>query len=169
MKWLYKYPQREFPYARLIEENRRRQGQGPEFELLDTGIFDDDRYFDVVRRVREGDPRTSSSASRCTTAGPEAAPLHVLPHLWFRNTWAWGAERGRSPVIEPGPPGPRASSASWPTTRNAEPLRNLPFELPARARATSTAKPGARLLFTDNETNAPRVLRRRAPRAARPT
>ena len=82
---------RSIPYARLVEENRRRQAvEGPEFELLDTGIFDDDRYFDVFVEYAKATPDDIAIRITAHNRGPEPAPLHVLPHLWFRNTWAWG-------------------------------------------------------------------------------
>src|ERR1041384_6984622 len=93
MKYLYKYPQAEFPYGRLIAENRARAGRNmPEHELLDTGVFDEDRYFDVFVEYAKAAPEDICIRIEVFNRGPEAAPLHILPHLWFRNTWAWGAE-----------------------------------------------------------------------------
>jgi hypothetical protein len=89
LKMLYKYPQREFPYARLVEENRRRGGEQMEFELLDTGIFDDDRYFDVFVEYAKAGPDDLLLRVTVHNRGPEAATLRVLPQLWFRNTWSW--------------------------------------------------------------------------------
>src|SRR5205823_9609462 len=103
--FVYKYPQAEFPYARLVEENRRRNGQGFEFELLDTGIFDEDRYFDIVIEYAKATPEELCIRIEAFNRGPEAAPLHLLPHLWFRNTWAWGRTRLPEPAIRPGPDG----------------------------------------------------------------
>ena len=90
LKGLYKYPQREFPYAYLVQENRRRGTLDPEFELIDTGAFDDNRYFDV--EVEYAKHLQFDILIRVTVhnRGPEAADVHVLPHLWFRNTWSWG-------------------------------------------------------------------------------
>jgi hypothetical protein len=88
-KALYKYPQTEFPYARLIEENRRRTKLDPEFELTDTGIFDDDRYFDVVAEYAKYVPDDILIRITVANRGPESATLHLLPTLWFRNTWTW--------------------------------------------------------------------------------
>jgi hypothetical protein len=90
LKALYKYPQAEFPYALLVDENRRRGRNDPEFELLDTGIFDDNRYFDVFVEYAKSSP--NDILVRITTAnrGPDAAMLHLLPTVWFRNTWSWG-------------------------------------------------------------------------------
>src|SRR5512133_2443144 len=89
MKYLYKYPQAEFPYERLREENRTRSQTLPEFELIDTGVFDDDRYFDVFVEYAKAD--TEDICIRITVAnrGPEAASIRILPSLWFRNTWSW--------------------------------------------------------------------------------
>ena len=91
LKLLYKYPQREYPYARLVEENARRKSDRrlPEFELLDTGIFDDDRYWDVF--VEYAKAASDDILMRITVhnRGPETAALQVLPQLWFRNTWSW--------------------------------------------------------------------------------
>jgi hypothetical protein len=86
---LYKYPQREFPYAWLVEENRRRGKEEPEFELLDTGVFDDDRYFDVLIEYAKADEEDLLILITVHNRGPEAAVIHLLPQLWFRNTWSW--------------------------------------------------------------------------------
>ena len=91
MRGLYKYPQREFPYAQLVEETRRRSRLDPEYELVDTGIFDEDRYFDVQVEYAKVTPTDIVIRFTVTNRGPEAARLHVLPTLWFRNTWTWTA------------------------------------------------------------------------------
>src|ERR1700758_514290 len=98
MKYLYKYPQREFPYLDLVETNRRRSRNEHEYELLDTGIFDDDRYFDVFVEYAKGDPEDLLIRVTVHNRGPEAAQIHVLPTLWFRNTWSWGEDE-RKPVL----------------------------------------------------------------------
>ena len=91
MKALYKYPQCEFPYQRLIDENRRRSQNDPEFELLDAGAFDENRYFDVIAEYVKGDgPEDILIRITVANRGPDRAALHVLPTLWFRNTWSWG-------------------------------------------------------------------------------
>jgi hypothetical protein len=99
LKLLYKYPQCEFPYGRLVEENRRRGRDHPEFELLDTGIFDNDRYFDVFVEYAKATPEDLLLQVTVHNRGPDAAPLHLLPQVWFRNTWSWepGADR---PVLK---------------------------------------------------------------------
>jgi len=91
LKMLYKYPQQEFPYARLVDENGRRKGDSskPEFELLDTGIFDDDRYFDVFVEYAKAGPEEILMRVTVHNRGPEEATIHLLPQLWFRNTWSW--------------------------------------------------------------------------------
>src|SRR5207249_2636268 len=90
LKALYKYPQSEFPYARLVEENRRRSKNDPEFELPDTGAFDESRYFDVFVEYAKASPNDVLLRITAANRGPEAAILHLLPTLWFRNTWSWG-------------------------------------------------------------------------------
>jgi hypothetical protein len=89
LKMLYKYPQREFPYGQLVEENRRRSKDQPEFELLDTGIFDDDRYFDVFVEYAKAGPDDILMLVTAYNRGPETATIHLLQQLWFRNTWSW--------------------------------------------------------------------------------
>ncbi len=91
MKCLYKYPQREFPYGDLVATNARRGKQDSEYELLDTGVFDDDRYFDVEVEYAKAAPDDVLMLVTAHNRGPDAATLHLLPTLWFRNTWSWGA------------------------------------------------------------------------------
>jgi len=89
MRFLYKYPQNEFPYRQLVEENRKRDKAVPEFELFDTGIFDDNRYFDVFVEYAKGDAEDILVKIEVFNRGAESATIHVLPTLWFRNTWSW--------------------------------------------------------------------------------
>ena len=89
MKALYKYPQTEYPYRRLVEENRRRDRNAPEFELADTGIFNESRYFDVQAEYAKNSPDDILIRVTVSNRGPEAAALHLLPTIWFRNTWTW--------------------------------------------------------------------------------
>lgn len=156
MKLLYKYPQAEFPYAQLVEENRRRGGQGSEYELLDTGIFDDNRYFDIFIEYAKVTPEDLVIRLEAVNRGPQPAPLHLLPHLWFRNTWAWGPAPEPEPAIRPGPTGPgfmslRADDAA------AVPVKTtlVRYRLGPR---TLYGPTGGRALFTNNETNMPRVF-----------
>ena len=90
MKMLYKYPQQEYPYQRLKEENARRTKDDPEFELMDTGIFDEDKYFDVEVEYAKADMEDILIRITVHNRGKEAAPIHVIPTIWFRNTWSWG-------------------------------------------------------------------------------
>src|SRR5216684_7307933 len=92
MKYLYKYPQAEFPYAWLVEENRRRGRGTVEFELLDTGVFNDDRYFDVFVEYAKATSEDLLTRLQVVNHGPETAQLHLLPTLWFRNTWSGGLD-----------------------------------------------------------------------------
>ena len=162
MKYLYKYPQAEFPYANLIAENRARAGRNlPEFELLDTGVFDEDRYFDVFVEYAKAEPEDICIRIEAFNRGPADAPLHILPHLWFRNTWAWGPEAW-GPEAKPEPSiRAGAQGKDWLSLEAAEdasePLPNLPFTYELGPRYLYGASEGAELLFTDNETNGQRV------------
>ena len=100
MKYLYKYPQREFPYVDLIDANRRRTRRDFEYELIDTGIFDDDRYFDVFLEYAKDSPNDILIRVTISNRGPEAASLHVLPTLWFRNTWSWSHPKPKPVLVE---------------------------------------------------------------------
>ena len=138
MKYLYKYPQREYPYLDLIETNRRRSREEFEYELLDTGIFNDDRYFDVfVEYAKEG-PEDVLIRITAYNRGPETARLRVLPTLWFRNTWSWTDDARKPSVREAGPGEIQASHDDLGT-----------YWLQCDG--------AAELLFTDNETNTRRL------------
>jgi hypothetical protein len=138
MKSLYKYPQREFPYRDLVEKNRCRSRDEFEFELLDTGVFDEGRYFDVFVEYAKNEPEDLLIRITTHNRGPEAAVLHVLPTLWFRNTWSWG-EREPRPALQQA--GEGAICASHPQLG----IHTLYCE-------------GApELLFTENESNAVRL------------
>jgi hypothetical protein len=155
MKMLYKYPQAEYPYGRLLEENRRRGGGGMEFELLDSGVFEEDRYFDVVIEYAKAGPDDICVRIEAFNRGPDPAELHVLPHLWFRNTWAWGRDRRQQPAITGGPSGDGFQSLTADDS-SADPLPNLMFEYRLGLRHLY-AQAGGRALFTDNETNSERL------------
>ncbi|HXI19475.1 MAG TPA: hypothetical protein VNH46_00235, partial [Gemmatimonadales bacterium] len=103
-RMLYKYPQRAFPYADLVAENRRRGIGAPEYELLDTGILEEDRYFDVFVEYAKASPDEILMRITVWNRGPEAATLHLLPQVWFRNTWSWGRD-GRKPELHTDGPG----------------------------------------------------------------
>src|ERR1700752_2300432 len=95
MKYLYKYPQGEFPYSDLVDTRRTRSRNEFEYELLDTGVFDEDRYFDVFVEYAKESPEDILIQITAHNRGPEAAELHVLPTLWFRNQWSWGRDNPR--------------------------------------------------------------------------
>jgi hypothetical protein len=99
LKMLYKYPQREFPYNWLVEENGRRSKKEPEFELIDTEAFHEERYFDVFVEYGKAAPEDILIQITVCNRGPEDAPIHILPQLWFRNTWSWGND-SRKPSIQ---------------------------------------------------------------------
>jgi hypothetical protein len=147
MKYLYKYPQRAFPYADLVETNRRRSRAEPEYELLDTGAFSESRYFDVFVEYAKASPEDMLIRIRAVNRGPEAADLHLLPTLWFRNTWSSGPDTAK--------PALRAAPGRWQTVAASHP------ELGDFRLGVETPGP---LLFTDNETNAGRLFG--APNAA---
>jgi hypothetical protein len=98
-RMLYKYPQAEYPYGRLVQENAQRSKQQPEFEIIDTGIFDANRYFDVDIEYAKAGAEDILLRLTITNRGPEEAGIHVLPHVWFRNTWSWFTD-GRKPSLE---------------------------------------------------------------------
>ena len=139
MKYLYKYPQAAYPYTKLVATNRGRGKHEPEYELLDTGVFDDDRYFDVFVEYAKLAPEDILIKITVENRGPEPATLHVLPTLWFRNTWSWGGE-GDRPVLRQEARG--VIAASHP-------------ELGERFLACES---GDALLFTENETNTARLF-----------
>ena len=144
LKMLYKYPQRAFPYDRLVSENRRRGRDQPELELIDTGVFDESRYFDVFVEYAKAAPNDILMHLTVHNRGPEEARIDVLAQLWFRNSWSWtdGAERPELRARSPG-----VIAASHP-------------ELESYALHCDD---GATLLFCDNETNAPRLFGFGAP------
>ncbi len=151
MRMLYKYPQREYPYQKLIDENRNR-GAGPEFELLDTGIFDNDEYFDIFIEYAKESPEDFCIRIEAFNRGPRAAELHFLPHLWFRNTWSWMDPPGSKPAIRCGEAGGQHQTLIADDS-TAKPLENIQLQYalgPRYLYAPSDGKP----LFTDNETNA---------------
>ena len=127
MRMLYKYPQARVSLRRSWSRRTAARGTDePEFELLDTGVFDDDRYFDVVVEYAKAAPDDILMRVTVDNRGPEAATLHVLPQLWFRNTWSWTPSTRRSPLLRPRPDGVRRGDAS---------------ELRPTATCTSTATP----------------------------
>ncbi len=138
MKYLYKYPQRAYPYRDLLETNRQRSREDFEYELLDTGVFDDDRYFDVFVEYAKAAPEDVLVRITIHNRGPELARLRLLPTLWFRNEWSWG-DNGRKPLLRRAGPGVIEAS-------HEELGENWLY---------CDASP--ELLFTENETNAQRL------------
>jgi hypothetical protein len=138
MKFLYKYPQAPFPYDRIVQTSARRSRHEMEYELLDTGVFEEDRYFDVLVEYAKASPEDVLIRISATNRGPEAAVLHVLPTLWFRNTWAF--DRG----------------AARPALREAEGARGRREVGGAHAEIGEFrlhVEGDAPLLFTENDTN----------------
>ncbi|MGH3805990.1 MAG: MGH1-like glycoside hydrolase domain-containing protein, partial [Pseudonocardiaceae bacterium] len=148
MRATYRYPQAEYPYAALVEGNGRRGGHEPELELIDTGVFDGDRFFDVTVTYAKAAADDICIRIDCENAGPEAAELHVLPTLWFRNTWAWGRDERRPRLAADGSGAIVADHLAvgrrWLTTGTAGDGLGGPGTPPE-------------LLFCDNETNTQRL------------
>lgn len=134
LKGIYKYPQQAFPYKDLVDTNKARSRKDPEYELLDTGIFNEDRYFDIEVEYAKVSPTDLLMRITAHNRGPEAAPLHLVPHLWSRNNWSWKEEQPK-PSLER--EGPRLVKAAHPEIGG--------YFL--------HAEEGTELLFCDNETN----------------
>jgi len=147
MKFLYKYPQARFPYEQLVEEARRRGRKDLEYELLDTGVFDGDRYFDVSVEYAKADVEDILIRASVVNRGPEEARLDLLPTVWFRNTWSWGVDERR----------PRLRRED--TTPDLLAVRLRHFEMPLRwLICAQLPESSPELLFTENETNLKRVF-----------
>jgi hypothetical protein len=152
MKYLYKYPQAAYPYAQLIEQSRQRRATESEYELMDTGVFDTQRYFDVFVEYAKASPEDICMRIEVCNRGPAEAPIHLLPHLWFRNTWSWGPTPQPQPHICLGPSG-QGHITLLADDVAAELLPTVPFAYRLGPRYLY-GEAGARALFTDNETNA---------------
>jgi mannosylglycerate hydrolase MGH1-like protein/glycosyl hydrolase family 63 len=139
LKYLYKYPQSAYPYDQLVRTNRDRARHEPEYELLDTGVFDDNRYFDVFVEYAKAGPEDILIQVTAWNRGPDPAVLHLLPTIWFRNTWSWGGEAAR-PVLRRVAPGVVALTH------------------PELGDRFLYAEDAAALLFTENETNTDRLV-----------
>ena len=144
MRWRYAYPQAAFPYADLVAENGRRGRAAPEYELLDTGIFDDDRYWDITADYAKAGPDDICVRLRVRNAGPDAAVLHALPTLWFRNRWSW-SDRVPRPELRAGE-------------------RSLACAEEQLGSMVLTGDGDPRALVCDNETNADRLFGVPGPR-----
>ena len=156
MKYLYKYPQAAYPYEKLIQENKRLTTHDPEYELLDTGIFDDDRYFDVFVEYAKKGPEDTCVRIQAFNRGPDDAPLHIIPNLWFRNRWEFFPDVQAQPIITAGPSRKSHMSLVADDTA-ADPLPNLMFDYRLGKRFLY-ASPGGELLFTNNDTNCEKVF-----------
>ncbi len=142
-KYLYKYPQAAFPYAQLLAENHRRSRNDPEYELLDTGVFRENRYFDVFVEYAKSGVEDILIRITAYNRGPEPAALHLVPTLWFRNTWSWGGQVRQPRVARrPGSPGVAVVEA---------------FQ-PDYGKRWLVAEGSPELLFTENETNYERLF-----------
>ena len=148
MTFVYKYPQAPFPYADLVEENRRRGRQGAEYELIDTGVFDDDRYFDIEVEYAKADVEDILVRIHVTNRGPQASAIDVLPTVWFRNTWAWHPDL-------PKPSLARAGAANAIALR--EPKYGARYVHFDEVAASVGRTVGPALLFTENDTNSDRL------------
>ena len=143
MKFLYKYPQRAFPYSQLVEENRKRNRSDPEFELLDTGVFEENRYFDVLVEYAKEDIDDIAIRITITNRGSDTHAIDVLPTLWFRNTWSWATEQARPEISI-------AAQARGQTTLLATKAGFDSYQLYCEGTPD--------VLFTENETNFARLF-----------
>ncbi len=154
MKYLYKYPQSEFPYSQLVQENRQRDKLSAEFELIDTGVFDENRYFDVFVEYAKAGVDDILVRINAINRGPDEAELHLLPSLWFRNTWSWNGDTTRPRLsrrkrAEPGAKGRRkAPMTDYETIEAVH---------PAEGRRWLYCERAPELLFTENDTNTQRL------------
>ena len=143
MKYLYKYPQAAYPYDNLVTTNRQRGKGDLEYELLDTGVFHEDRYFDVFIEYAKATPEDMLIEITIANRGPEAAMLHVLPTLWFRNTWSWG-EDSEKPLLE--------------CAAQTESLAAVAASDPKLGQRYFYCDGSPKLLFTENDTNTQRLF-----------
>jgi hypothetical protein len=143
LRYLYKYPQAAFPYRQLLEENCRRSRSDPPYELLDTGVFDGNRYFDIDVCYAKESPTEIHIRITAHNRGPDAAPLHILPTLWFRNTWSWAGD-GTKPEMRAET---AAAGASW----------LVRAEHPELGRCLLYGRQSASMLFTENDSNSERL------------
>ena len=151
MKFLYKYPQTAYPYNQLVEENRRRGKSAPEYELCDTGIFKENRYFDVYVDYAKADADDILIRITAANRGPEKAPIWILPTIWFRNTWSWGRGDERPSVERSGGGAKKAKGDAG---------GRAIFELNEKMYGTLwlVAEGKPEMLFTENETNFERLF-----------
>ena len=143
MRWLYRYPQAEFPYEQLRQANAARSRDDREYELADTGVLDEDRFFDVTVTYAKAAPDDLTIEIAATNHGPDPAPLHLLPQVWFRNTWAWGRDDRRAALRRLGAPQLTIGS-----------LRAVECDHDFLGRYVLAAEGSPDVLVCDNETNA---------------
>ncbi|MGH7849611.1 MAG: MGH1-like glycoside hydrolase domain-containing protein [Thermodesulfobacteriota bacterium] len=142
MKYLYKYPQEAFPYSKLVDENKRRDKHDLEYELIDTGVFDDNRYFDILIEYSKASSDDVLIKITAVNRGPESAPLHLLPTLWFRNTWSWNG--GAKPSLN---------------TAGSDKARNrVDADHPTLGNRWLYIENPDEILFTENETNTEKLF-----------
>ena len=147
MQWLYRYPQAEFPYQQLREENARRGRDEREYELADTGILADNRFFDVLVTYAKATPDDLCITITATNQGPDPAPLELIPQWWLRNTWAWGRDKRKSLLRRVLPP-----------TLTVDGVRAVECRHSLLGAVYLTAEGAPEVLFCDNETNAVRLF-----------
>ncbi|HJX90713.1 MAG TPA: hypothetical protein VJ372_09465 [Pyrinomonadaceae bacterium] len=143
MKYLYKYPQAAFPYSKLVEENRGRGRDAPEFDLIDTGVFEHDRYFDIFVEYAKTEPEDILIKIAAINRGPEAARLNLVPTIWFRNRWSWGDNNDPKPSLRRG------------ETTGVTAIELKHFDYGQRY---LFCEGSPELLFTENETNNERLF-----------
>jgi hypothetical protein len=153
MKYLYKYPQNRFPYEKLVEENRRRSAADPEYELIDTGIFSKNEYFDIFIEYAKESPDDICIKIEAFNRADHDAPLHMIPQIWFRNQWGWGDQRLAEPVITKGAESKQALCLIADDTELLSPS-TLAFDYHL-GKLCLFGSPGAELLFTNNESHGP--------------
>ncbi|BAY76868.1 hypothetical protein NIES25_33260 [Nostoc linckia NIES-25] len=138
MKMLYKYPQTAFPYSQLVAENQHRSRQELEFELLDTGVFDDDRYFDIFVEYAKHSAEDILIQIKVVNRGVEAKTLHLLPTLWFRNTWSWNGDDSK-PILK--------------EVNLSDSCNTIEASHPTLGMRWLYCQEATEILFTENETN----------------
>lgn len=149
MKYLYKYPQASFPYEDLLKENARRGKQDKEYQILDAGVFAEDRYWDIYIETAKEDDDPDALVFRVTAwnRGPDPAPLHIIPHMWFRNTWSWGREKPEDK--------PNIEAVDENLIKSTHPVLGDRYMLlaPSPGVGPSDQDVQPEMLFTDNDTN----------------
>ncbi|KAF4824658.1 hypotheticall protein [Colletotrichum tropicale] len=149
MKFLYKYPQKKFPYKDLLDENAKRGKTDKEYQIIDTGVFEEDRYWDIFIETAKAtdDPEEILFRVTAWNRGPDPAPLHIIPHMWFRNTWAWGREpEDKKPSVE-------AYAESMVKSKHHKLGDRYLLMSPSPGVGSSGDDVLPKMMFTDNDTN----------------